>query len=412
MPTLRELMEKRTSLRSQLKSINDSPAGEGGTLSESQTKQFSELRADFEKTEAAIDRQALLDEADRRAHATPLSETSEGREQGDIEARFSVAKAVREQLNGGLTGIEREFHDEQTRNGREARGLMMPTSCFFGTREERALLTSGSSGNMIQTDLAAMTDRRRPSLKIESMGATVLSGLSGDLDLPRLSSSGSAKWVDEHEDATRSDVGFEKKSMGPKTVSAEYELSRRMKSQSHQAIEPILRSDIGFILAQAVDSAAIRGGGVKEPTGIMSDPAVAQLPAASIDSDVTADLMTALEVDDVTGSRAFLTHPAVMGQARKLKDSDGLPIPTSTTFHSERVDHTTQAPKISTGPDTYPLIYGEWASLYLGYWSGVDILLNPYHGDVASKGGVLMHAFLDCDILVRHPEAFRWVEVA
>lgn len=37
---------------------------------------------------------------------------------------------------------------------------------------------------------------------------------------------------------------------------------------------------------------------------------------------------------------------------------------------------------------------------------------NPYHPDVASKGGVLMHAFLDADVVVRHPEGFRWVEVA
>ena len=55
--------------------------------------------------------------------------------------------------------------------------------------------------------------------------------------------------------------------------------------------------------------------------------------------------------------------------------------------------------------------YGEWASLYLGYWSGVDIMLNPYHADVASKGGALIHAFLDCDVLVRHPEGFTWAPV-
>ena len=62
-------------------------------------------------------------------------------------------------------------------------------------------------------------------------------------------------------------------------------------------------------------------------------------------------------------------------------------------------------------PAKYPLIYGEWASLYLGYWSGIVLLVNPYHADVASKGGVLLHAFLDADVAVRHPEGFVWAEV-
>jgi hypothetical protein len=34
------------------------------------------------------------------------------------------------------------------------------------------------------------------------------------------------------------------------------------------------------------------------------------------------------------------------------------------------------------------------AELAIGYWSSGDILLNRYHQDVASKGGVLLHAFL------------------
>ena len=52
-----------------------------------------------------------------------------------------------------------------------------------------------------------------------------------------------------------------------------------------------------------------------------------------------------------------------------------------------------------------------WSELVIGYWSAVDILANPYHSDVASKGGVLLHAFLDADVAVRHPEAFAYAEI-
>ena len=151
-----------------------------------------------------------------------------------------------------------------------------------------------------------MTDRRRPSLKIEQLGATILRNLTGNLDLPRLKESGTASWVAEHTDATRSDPKFSKVSMGPKTVTAEYEVSRRMLLQSQEALETVLRADLAKLLATALDRAAIRGGGTNEPTGILADPAVQAIVASGTFSDTTADMMAALEGDDVTGTTAFL----------------------------------------------------------------------------------------------------------
>lgn len=294
---------------------------------------------------------------------------------------------------------------------------MIPTEIVL---EARALTTTTPlgvpGGNLVATDLAPITDRRRPALKIEGMGATVLRGLTGNLDLPRLAQSGTAHWVAEHAATTRSDAGFNKVSMGPKTVSGEYEISRRMLLQSQTALEPLLRRDLGWLLSQALDSAAIQGGGSNQPVGILENPAVLSLTSAALSSDLTADLIAALEVDDVTGTTAFLTNPRVMNVARKLKDADGHIFSLAELFHGKPVEATNQVPfttaAAGSDPALYPLIYGEWASLYLGYWSGIDLLVNPYHPDVASKGGVLMHAFLDADVVVRHPEGFRWVEVA
>jgi len=406
--TLREMMEKRARIAAEMRSLNDQSAGDTGDLSEEQSKKFAELRSNLESVERKIERQQVLDDIDRRADGTPLNDNAESRDRSSLEARHSLGKAITESLDGKLTGAEAEYQAEMSR-GREARGVMVPVANILQTR---ALLKSGSGGNMVQTNLAPHTDRRRPNLKIEGLGATVIQGLTGDMDLPRLATSGTAHWVNEHQDATRSNVSYSKKTASPKTVSGEYEVSRRLINQSSEAQDIILTNDLRFILSQALDSAAIKGGGDNQPTGIISDASVQTLPGAAIDSDSTADMIAALEIDDVSGTRAFLTHPVNMALARKRKDGDGLPIPISTTFHQERVEVSTQVPVVSDGaPDSFALIYGEWASLYLMYWSAVDILLNPYHADVASKGGILMHAFLDTDVVVRHPEAFRWAEV-
>lgn len=414
--TLQNLKEQRAAKVTEMKAVNEKALSNNRDLDENERNQFDGLEKEVRAYDDQIKRAETLDQFER--FEAP-GENVIGAEMRSLVDGFSLAKAVNEGLAGRLTGREAEYAQERQRHGEQRSGngilIAVPTEAVLGG-ETRALKTTtpgtGPGSNLIATDLASMTDRRRASLKIEMMGATILRNLTGDLDMPRLKESGTAGWVAEHTDATRSDAKFEKKSMGPKTATAEYEVSRRMLLQSNEALDTILRSDLSFLLSQALDAAAIRGGGTNEPTGILADSDVGTVPGGAFSSDITADLIAALETDNVTGTAGFLTNPTVMNAARKTKDADDHVIPLSELFHSERIESSTQVPgDIGTDSDKNALIYGEWASLYLGYWSGIDLLVNPYHTDVASKGGVLLHAFLDCDVVVRHPEGFRYAEI-
>ncbi len=404
-----ELREQRAAKIVEMRSINEKATDENRDLSGEEQKRFDALEGEARGLQTRLTNAEKLAEFERfEARAENVS----GNRSGQLSTEnYSLSKALTESRSGQLTGLEAEHHQELARDRGEVRGVMVPTEIILGG-ETRALTTGGPGANLVATNLAAMTDRRRAALKIESMGATVLRGLSGDLELPRLAGSGSAAWVTEHTDANRSDPSFGKTSMGPKTVTAEYELSRRMLLQSNTALEPVLRADLAHLLAQKLDSAAIRGGGANEPTGILASGDVSSVTGGPINAGLASDLIAALESDNVSGTAAFLTNPAVMNMARKLQDADARNIPLSETFHNERVESSTQVPgDIGAGNDKDALIYGEWASLYIGYWSGVDLLVNPYHSDVASKGGALLHAFLDADVVVRHPEGFRYAEI-
>lgn len=404
-----EVKEARAAKIAEMRQINEAATAANRDLTGEERRRFDTLDGEVRNLNTRLADAERLAEYERlEERAEPINGGTFRR--GDLSG-YSLAKALVESRAGTLTGLEAEAHQELAKDRAEVRGVMVPTDVILGG-ETRALLTTGTGGNMVSTDLAGMTDRRRPALKVEAMGATVLRGLSGNIDLPRLSASGTAGWVAENAAAARSDATFAKKSMGPKTVTAEYEISRRMLLQSNQALEPILRADLGYLLAQALDGAAIRGGGTNEPTGILADANVTSVTGGAFSSDITADLIAALETDDVTGTAAFLTNPAVMAVARKAKDTTGRVIPLAELFHNQRAEASTQVPgDIGVGSDKNALIYGEWASLYVGYWSGVDLLMNPYHTDVASKGGALLHAFLDADVVVRHPEAFRYAEI-
>lgn len=52
------------------------------------------------------------------------------------------------------------------------------------------------------------------------------------------------------------------------------------------------------------------------------------------------------------------------------------------------------------------LVFGDWSSLLVGYWSGTDLLVNPYEGAAYSRGRVLVRAMRDCDVQARHIASF------
>lgn len=406
--SLQELQAQRAAKVQNLTSLNEAAKRENRDFNEGERKQWSELDNEVRSLDGQISRAQRMAEFERHdAQAEPNNPEM----QRELR-HYSLTKATRESMNGQLTGLEREVHDEYSRD-REVRGFMAPVDILLGSEQRsQSVGEATKGGELVATQLAPMADRYRPALKIQSMGATVHRGLTGFLELPKLTGSGNAHWVNEDENTTRSDITFAKADMSPKTVSGEYQLSRRLMLQNNQVVENILRADLSWLLAQAIDSASITGGGANEPTGILATAGVTKIDGGPLTSDLTADLINALEIDDVTGTTAFLTNPKVMNAARKLKDNDGHKFALSEIFHDKRVEQSTQVPAdIGAANDKNALIYGEWSALHVGYWSAVDILANPYHADVASKGGLLIHAFLDTDIVVRHDEAFRYTEI-
>ncbi|WP_131803499.1 phage major capsid protein [Mesorhizobium sp. LCM 4577] len=369
----------------------------GNDLDDQKAERFDALEAEVRALDGKIARAAKLAEFERQAETVDNRFEAETRD-------FSITKALREGPDH-LSGREREVHQELAK-GRETRGVMVPTSLILG--EQRAMLTSGSAGDTVATNLGGMIDRLRPSLAVQRLGATVLSGLTGNLDLPKLTGGPSAYWVAEDGATTASDSTFDKVSLAPKTVSGEMYLSRRLVLQNSVALENVLRSDLAFVLGQALDKAAIAGTGASnQPSGVTT--LVAESATASTAySDIAADLIADIEADNVDGTGGFLFDSYVQNILRKLKEtSTTLPIPISATLHAEPSVMSNNVPLVST---EHPFIYGIWSNLILAYWSGVDLLANPYKD--ASKGGLWLHAFLDADISVRHEEAFAWKGVA
>lgn len=405
-----KLLEQRSALASQMRSINDNPEGTNGDLSDAQDKQFTELRSQLETVEKQIDRQKLIDEAERRMEGTPV--TDRGEADFDTECRrFSIVKAI-----AGKSGLtvddarEREISAElERRNGVTADGIMVPMQ----TMETRVLTTSdpstGPGSNLISTDYLGnqFIDRLRAGLVINRLGARTLNGLTGNIDIPRLKASATSGWVAENSALNASDHEFNKVSMTPKHAGALTELSRNMLQQASPDIEGLVRTDFAQILAEAVDRVAIQGGGSNEPNGVLATAGIQTLAEGASYIDTAADAIGLLDVANVGNTRAFLTSNGVRTDMLKQKDSDALPIPVGTQTHGERIEFSNLVPTdLGAGNDEHGFIYGDWSDLIIGYWSAFDLLVNPYESTAYSKGNVQVRAMLTCDMAVRHPESF------
>jgi HK97 family phage major capsid protein len=413
MKKLIELRGQRVGKVAEMRTLHAKDVLEGN-----EETRFKALEKEVEMIDGQISREERMADLERQEERAESLNGGGHRETHELESRFRIGKAFAEHIDGKLTGVEAEWAAEN-RSGRKD-ALSVPVSILLGG-EQRALTTTtpagGPGSNLVQTSLGPLIDRLRPVLAVEGLGATILRGLTGNLDLPRVKASGTAGWVAEHGAAGRSDGQFDKVSLAPKTVAAEYEISRRMMLQA-TALETILRNDLGYLLAQALDGAAIKGGGANEPVGIIGTAAVPVVAlganGAAITIDTAADLIGSVFDANSVGS-GFLTNSKVQKAAMKLKDSQLRPFGVQAVFQNQPVAFSNQVPSNITkgsGTNLSAILYGNWADLVVAYWSAVDIVINPYHSDVASKGGALIHAFLDADVALRHPESFAVVKDA
>jgi HK97 family phage major capsid protein len=417
---LSDLQESRHSKVAELRNLVTTAETEKRDLSDQERGRFDSLKTEIGGLDDRIGRAQTVADLERLAAASPIT----GERSGHPDLRnYSLARAIRSAASGkGADGLEGEISAELSR-GRSTRSMQpqitIPSSVLLGEARTGQVVGDDTKGGfLVPTTIRPVADRFRPSLKVESLGATILRDVKGEIELPNIAASGSAFWIGENQNSTRSDVELEKVTLRPKTVSGEYRMSRSIMNNSNESMEALLRRDLGQIIATAVDAAALknRSGGINEPNGLLDSAIDLVTISGKTFLAITADLISALEVDDVDGSRAFLTHPLVGNIARKLLNGNGDPIPSNVAFHDQRVEYSTQVPTTlpnysASGSDHAALFYGAWSELYIALYSGVDVVLNPYHSDVASNGGALLHCFQDIDIGVRHPAAFAYAKL-
>ena len=355
--------------------------------------------------------------------------------------RFSLVRAVNAVITKDWTGAG--FERECTRAvekqlGTQTRGFYIPADVqqrtpWFVPREVQTRApyqvgTASQGGSLVQTQLLYdnFVDALRNTSQVIDAGATVLSGLVGNVDIPRRITVTGTGWVAESSPLTESEGTFDKISLRPKTVGALSKMSRLMLLQGTPAIEMLARTDLMMQIGLAIDLAALSGTGASnQPLGIANTSGIGSVIGGTNGLTVTMDQVIALETalansNAPVADRSYIFNTKTVSTLKTQKAStgayiwttsgtgqrtetpstiNGLPLRTSNQARSNLTKGT------STGVCS-ELFLGAWSELLIGQWGVTEILVNPYDSTGFTTGDVWIRALQTCDIAVRHPVSF------
>jgi len=364
---------------------------------------------------------ALLRELQNKRSAPDAQSTvfDLGVEQKDLQ-RYSVLKLFRAVATGNFkqAGLERELSNAiAERTGKDPDGCYVsPEALGFGIRQqlERQMLmrqqaagTAGKGAELIATELHSelFIEALRAKAMLGGLGARYMSGLVGNLDIPKHAGSATFYWVGEDGEATDSDLSFTTVQMSPHTVATAVPMTRRMMIQSTPDIEALVRNDIMEGLALALDSAGIKGtGAANQPTGIIN---TAGIGAVDLTGGVNWAKIVEFETDVAEAnadseSMAYLMRPSMRGTLKTTEKAAG----TAKFLWGDDNRVNGYQGVVGTQMDAGSILFGDFSQLMFGMWGALDVV--PDRATKVKSGGLVMRLFQDVDVAVRHAQAFSY----
>jgi len=351
--------------------------------------------------------------------------------------RFSIVRALRASMTGDWkgAGFEREVSDAIAKQlNRSTDGVFVPTSLRTPPEiMQRAPLVAGTpaaGGYTVPTDTLGLIDILRNRMLVKQMGATVLSGLDGDLSFPRQNGTTVLYWVGENPgaDVTESEASFDQVQMTPKTAQATTAYGRQLLAQSSLDVESFVRNDLIQINALGLDQAAINGSGAaNQPLGILNTTGIGAVAGGTNGAAPTwaniVDLETLIaDANADVGNIGYLTNSKVRGKLKTTEKAantaqfiwgDNAAEAGFGLVNGYRAGVSNQVPKTltkGTGSNLSAIIFGNWADLMIGEWGVIELIVDPYA--LKKQGLIEVTSIMMVDVVVRHAQSFAAMQDA
>lgn len=366
---------------------------------------FLDLGADAIAEGQTLDgfRGRILGEIAKRSAQPPAKSDVPDVDKKDLKG-YSIRKAILSIIPGSgiQPGLEMEVSNYiAQKTGRGANGIYVPHTILT-----RDVVKSTSTG-LVQTDVMSseFIDALRDKMVTARAGVKVLSGLVGDITVPKLTTSSTCYWVGEASAVTESSPVVGAVSSSPKTCGTFIDLSRKLLKQSSVAVDELLIEDLTRTISTAIDGSVLTGAGTNEPTGVMNH-------GDKLTGSVTLD---APEWHEIIGVEAqIMAQKADVGPMAWILSPNAWSLcagtPTSTGASSYLADIVTKTMGgnpfyVSSLMTTKKGVLGCFAdAVKIALWGAID--LNYDSATLSSAGGLRVVALSDLDVIVRQGKSF------
>lgn len=265
-------------------------------------------------------------------------------------------------------------------------------------------------GYLVGTEVRTsdMIELLRNKMLVAQMGATTLSGLMGNVAIPKLSGGATAYFLPESGEVPASEQAFKQLGLVPHRLVADTAFSKELVAQTSADVESLVRMDLMRVIAIKRDLVALAGSGNDgEPTGLMNVDGI-----GSVTFGGAPTWAKAVEFEtDVANSNAdigqlgYLMPPTVRGKWKTTVKVSNFPsflwengaAAGSGIVNGYRAEATNQVPDSK-------VIFGNWNDLILAEWAGVDVVVDPY--SLKKTGQIEITITIYVDNGIRHEGSF------
>ena len=325
--------------------------------------------------------------------------------------RFSVLRGIKALADKDWKGAG--FELECSREICKRAGLPEPVHGGFYIpvevqKRDLTVGTSNAGGYLVETALRpeSFIELLRARSVVAGLGATMLTGLVGNVSIPKQTGAATGYWLANEATAiTESQQTLGQLALTPKTLGAYTEISRLLMLQSTPAADQLVMNDFAKVMALAVDLAALEGTGSSgQPAGISVTAGIGSVTGTSIALAGVVEFQTDVASGNaLTPNCAYVTTPTVAGllaQRQRFTSTD------TPLWRGNILEGTVEGyrGRTTTQVTAASMVFGDFEQVVIAEWGFLEMALNPYANFTAAITGV--RAIQSLDVGIRQAAAF------
>jgi len=426
---LQTLKEERSGFLASVKDLNDKAETEKRSLSKEENekvddlfKKADDLEARFLELEKEIARAEKIEEAlaetaktaKRQAGPVDLGKgQADSKEKADLIKKWSLRSAMENVIaRKPLEGVEAEMYQEakeELRSSRDGIGGNIALPSWAVQLEKRTDIdqtTSAIQGTVVGGYVEAL----RETSIFNQVGATIYEGLTSDFKIPIIGKHSVAWATAENSAATDVGVNYTKDTLAPIRMTGYVEMSERVMLQNGEQAFRNIMAELGRASGTLIDEALFSSSDVSDaPPSIAGTSGVGTFvetgtfaDTTSMMKDLTLAEQTLADQESLKGRLAYVLSTKFINQVKRAAQVSNVN-PTATNWNNGFSNVNGYPTWFSVHPSsattTADGIFGDFSKLIIGFFGGLDMMVDPYSASKNNLRTIVLHRHMDASTI-------------